>query len=64
MGRQKRFSLFIMGVSCEMDTINAIANKYKLYVVEDSAQGVISKYKGRPVGSLDFKPLASMKLKI
>tara|TARA_Y100000589_G_scaffold218356_1_gene205986 strand:- start:11124 stop:12266 length:1143 start_codon:yes stop_codon:yes gene_type:complete len=40
------------GVSCEMDTINSIAKSYKLFVVEDSAQGILSKYKGKPLGSL------------
>ncbi len=40
------------GVSCEMDTINSIAKSYKLFVVEDSAQGILSRYKGKPLGSL------------
>ena len=40
------------GVACEMDTIMALAAKYKLYVVEDAAQGVMSTYKGRPLGSI------------
>lgn len=40
------------GVSCEMDTIMAIANKYNLYVIEDAAQGILSKYKNKPVGSI------------
>lgn len=40
------------GVSCEMDKINAIAKKYGLKVVEDAAQGVTSKYKGHPLGTL------------
>jgi len=40
------------GVSCEMDTIMAIASKYGLYVIEDAAQGVMSTYKGRPLGSI------------
>lgn len=40
------------GVSCEMDTINAIAKKYGLFVVEDAAQGVMSEYKGKALGTL------------
>ena len=43
------------GVACEMDTIMAIAHKYGLKVVEDAAQGVTSKYKGRYLGTIgDF----------
>jgi dTDP-4-amino-4,6-dideoxygalactose transaminase len=40
------------GVSCEMDTIMAIAAKYNLIVVEDAAQGFGSKYKGNPLGGI------------
>ena len=40
------------GVSCEMDAINSIASHYNLAVVEDAAQGVMSKYNGRPLGSI------------
>lgn len=40
------------GVPCEMDTICQIAAKYNLYVVEDSAQGFMSKYKGRQLGTI------------
>ncbi|MDQ0156903.1 dTDP-4-amino-4,6-dideoxygalactose transaminase [Robertmurraya andreesenii] len=40
------------GVSCEMDTIMGLADKYNLFVVEDSAQGVMSKYKGKSLGSI------------
>lgn len=43
------------GVACEMDTIMAIARKYNLKVVEDAAQGIMSTYKGRPLGTIgDF----------
>ncbi|MBC3380907.1 dTDP-4-amino-4,6-dideoxygalactose transaminase [Serratia fonticola] len=38
------------GVSCEMDVIMSLANKYNLYVIEDAAQGVMSKYKNKAVG--------------
>ncbi|MCR5639210.1 MAG: dTDP-4-amino-4,6-dideoxygalactose transaminase [Lachnospiraceae bacterium] len=40
------------GVACEMDTIMAIAKKYKLMVVEDAAQGVMSSYKGKALGTI------------
>ncbi|WP_369789217.1 dTDP-4-amino-4,6-dideoxygalactose transaminase [Rouxiella sp. WC2420] len=40
------------GVACEMDTIMALAEKYKLFVVEDAAQGVMSTYKGRALGTI------------
>lgn len=43
------------GVACEMDTIMNIAKKYDLMVVEDAAQGVMSTYKGRALGTIgDF----------
>lgn len=40
------------GVSPDMDKIMSIAKKYNLVVVEDAAQGMESKYKGRYVGSV------------
>ncbi|URQ60628.1 dTDP-4-amino-4,6-dideoxygalactose transaminase [Pantoea alhagi] len=40
------------GVACEMDVIMALARKYQLYVIEDAAQGVMSTYKGRALGSI------------
>lgn len=40
------------GVACEMDTIMQIADKYNLYVVEDAAQGMMSSYKGKPLGTI------------
>ncbi len=40
------------GVSCEMDTINEIAYKYNLFVIEDAAQGVMSNYKGQALGTI------------
>lgn len=43
------------GVSCEMDKIMEIAKKYNLLVVEDAAQGVMSSYKGKALGTIgDF----------
>jgi len=40
------------GVSCEMDTIMDIAQCYNLFVIEDAAQGIMSTYKGRALGSI------------
>lgn len=40
------------GVSCEMDTIIALSEKYKLFVIEDAAQGLGASYKGKPLGSI------------
>lgn len=40
------------GVSCEMDTIMDIAQRYNLYVIEDAAQGVMSTYKGKALGTI------------
>lgn len=40
------------GVACEMDNIMFTARKYGLMVVEDAAQGVMAKYKGKALGSI------------
>ena len=40
------------GVACEMDVIMAIARRNGLKVIEDAAQGVMSSYKGRSLGSI------------
>ncbi|ARD21658.1 dTDP-4-amino-4,6-dideoxygalactose transaminase [Shewanella japonica] len=40
------------GVACEMDTIMKIAEKFNLWVIEDAAQGVMSTYKERPLGTI------------
>lgn len=43
------------GVSCEMDAIIDIARRHNLWVVEDAAQGVMSSYKGKALGTIgDF----------
>lgn len=43
------------GVACEMDTIMDIAKRHNLFVVEDAAQGVMSTYKGKALGTIgDF----------
>ena len=40
------------GVACEMDIIMSLAKKYNLCVVEDAAQGMMAKYKGKPLGTI------------
>ncbi|MFG0449575.1 dTDP-4-amino-4,6-dideoxygalactose transaminase [Shewanella sp. yb_14] len=40
------------GVACEMDIIMSIADKYGIWVVEDAAQGVMSTYKNRALGTI------------
>lgn len=40
------------GVACAMDEIMALAKKYNIFVVEDAAQGVMSTYKGKALGSM------------
>ncbi len=43
------------GVACEMDTIMEIAKRHHLFVIEDAAQGVMSFYKGKALGTIgDF----------
>lgn len=43
------------GVSCVMNKIMEIAKKYNLYVIEDAAQAVMSKYNGKALGTIgDF----------
>src|SRR5690606_18420957 len=40
------------GVACEMDTIMEIAKRHNLFVIEDAAQGVMSTYKGKALGTI------------
>ncbi len=40
------------GVACDMDTIMDIARRHNLLVIEDAAQGVMSSYKGKPLGTI------------
>ena len=40
------------GVSCDMDTIMAVARRHGLKVVEDAAQGFMASYKGKMLGSI------------
>jgi len=43
------------GIGCEMDKIGQIASAHNLYVIEDAAQGVMSRYKGVSLGTIgDF----------
>lgn len=39
------------GVACEMDTIMDIAKRHNLVVIEDAAQGIMSTYKGKALGT-------------
>jgi dTDP-4-amino-4,6-dideoxygalactose transaminase len=39
------------GVGCEMDTIMEIARRHGLVVIEDAAQAILARYRGRPLGS-------------
>ena len=40
------------GVACEMDMIMDLAQKYSIFVVEDAAQGMMSTYKEKPLGTI------------
>ncbi|WP_081001128.1 dTDP-4-amino-4,6-dideoxygalactose transaminase [Pseudomonas brassicacearum] len=40
------------GIACEMDTIMSIAERHRLLVIEDAAQGMMSTYKGRALGTI------------
>lgn len=40
------------GIGCEMDAIIKIATKHNLVVIEDAAQGLMSTYKGKPLGAI------------
>lgn len=42
----------IFGQACDMDEIQRIAKKYKLYTIEDTAQAIGAEYKGKKVGTL------------
>lgn len=53
------------GVGCEMDTIMEIAHRHHLFVIEDAAQGMMSTYKGKPLGTLSISAhIAFTKTKI
>ena len=40
------------GVACDMDKVMAFADRHRLLVVEDAAQAIDSRYKGRPLGGI------------
>jgi dTDP-4-amino-4,6-dideoxygalactose transaminase len=40
------------GVGCEMDAILEIADRHNLLVIEDAAQGMMAKYRGKPLGAI------------
>lgn len=40
------------GVSCNMEEIMKLARKYNIYVIEDAAQGLMSSYNNKPLGSI------------
>jgi dTDP-4-amino-4,6-dideoxygalactose transaminase len=46
------FPIHYAGTPAEMDPLNEIAERHNLFVVEDAAQAIGSKYKGRKAGSL------------
>lgn len=46
------FVVHYAGVVCDMDAINAIADRHGLLVVEDAAQALLSTYRARHAGTL------------
>ena len=42
----------LYGQMCDMDKIQAIADKYDLKIIEDACQSVLASYKGRSAGSI------------
>jgi len=46
------FAVHYAGVGCEMDRLMDIAGQHSLLVLEDAAQGLAAKYKGRALGSM------------
>jgi dTDP-4-amino-4,6-dideoxygalactose transaminase len=46
------FPIHYAGVPAEMDRVNELAERYKLFVVEDAAQAIGSRYRGRNAGSI------------
>ena len=46
------FVVHYAGVGCEMDPIMAIAERHGLFVAEDAAQGLMSRYRSRPLGGI------------
>jgi dTDP-4-amino-4,6-dideoxygalactose transaminase len=46
------FAVHYAGVGCEMDRLMEIANAKKLCVLEDAAQGLMARYKGKALGTI------------
>lgn len=46
------FPVHYAGIGCEMDSIMKIAKKHRLSVIEDAAQGIDAKYKGKYLGTI------------
>lgn len=47
------------GVGCEMDKLCEIAKRHKVFLIEDNAQGIFGKYKGKSLGTFgDFGALS------
>jgi dTDP-4-amino-4,6-dideoxygalactose transaminase len=40
------------GVACEMDILSDIVSRHGLLMIEDAAQGILSTYRGRPLGAI------------
>ena len=56
--------IHLTGRSCEMDQIMDIAKEYGLLVIEDAAQAIGTRYKGKPVGTIgDFGCFSAHPLK-
>ena len=52
------------GVGCDMDEINALAQKRSIKVVEDAAQGFCASYKGKMLGTIgDFGSISFRRTK-
>ena len=45
------FAVHVYGNVCDMDTLNNLAKKYHLYIIEDTAEAALSKYKGKCAGT-------------
>lgn len=46
------FAVHYAGVSCEMDRLMEIGAAHKLLVLEDAAQGLMARYKGKALGTI------------
>jgi perosamine synthetase len=52
------------GYPCDMDEINKLAKKYKLFVIEDAAHAIGAKYKNQYIGSIsDFTSFSFQAIK-